>query len=206
MIKPIFLTIAMTGALQVGEIAPTLETFHPQAAAAAESPQASQTLRTYDGPAQQIPVKAQYPDIMEVSGTSSGEGVGVFFTFQPQGNALDSAAVHLFLPAGTATAADQEPLVTGPNGLMKSNGWLTNSIQRDGSADFPYPWVETVINFSIDQEQSGQILLGQIHGQAVQITLLYPAEMASAYWPAARTILDSLEFDPGLLPIHGSGL
>jgi hypothetical protein len=63
-----------------------------------------------------------------------------------------------------------------------------------------------VINFSTDQERSGQILLGQIHGQAVQITLLYPAGMASAYWPAAKTILDSLEFDPSLLPIHGSGL
>jgi hypothetical protein len=204
MIKPIFLTIAMTGALQVGAIAHTPETFHPRAVAAAASPQP--TLRTYDGPAQQIPVKAQYLDTMEVSETASGEGVGVFFTFKPQGNALDSAQVHIFLPAGAATAADQEPSVTGPNGLMQSNGWLTNRIQRDGSADFPYPWVETVINFSTDQEQSGQILLGQIHGQAVQITLLYPAEMARAYWPAARTILDSLEFDPGLLPIHGSGV
>lgn len=203
MIQPIFLTMAMIGALVVGAIAPTTEPFHPRAAAAA-SPQP--TLRTYNGPAQQIPVKAQYLDTMEVAGTGSGEGVGVFFTFKPQGNALDSAQVHIFLPAGAATAADQEPFVTGPNGLMQSNGWLTNRIQRQGSADFPYPWVETVISFSTDQEQSGQILLGQIHGQAVQVTLLYPAEMAGAYWPAARTILDSLEFDPGLLPIHGSGV
>jgi len=81
--------------------------------------------------------------------------VGVFFTFKPQGNALDSAQVHIFLPDGAATAADQEPFVTGPNGLMQSNGWLTNRIQRQGSADFPYPWVETVISFSTDQEQSG---------------------------------------------------
>ncbi len=204
MIKPTLLTMAMTGALLVAAIAPTPKPFHPRAATAAASPQP--TLRTYNGPAQQIPVKAQYLDTMEIAETGSGEGVGVFFTFKPQGNALDSAQVHIFLPAGAATAADQEPFVTGPNGLMNSNGWLTNRIQRQGSADFPYPWVETVISFSTDQEQSGQILLGQIHGQAVQVTLLYPAEMAGAYWPAARTILDSLEFDPGLLPIHGSGV
>lgn len=205
MFKPIFLTITMTGALLLATIpcAPKVSDIQVSATA---GPARAESLRTYDGPAEQIPVKAQYLNTMEVSGTGSGEGVGVFFTFKSQDNALDNAEVHIFLPAGAATAADQEPFVTGPNGLMKNNGWLTDSIQRDGSADFPYPWVETVINFSTDQEQSGYILLGQIHGQAVQVTLLYPAETASAYWPAARTVLDSLEFDPGLLPIHGSRL
>jgi ABC-type phosphate transport system substrate-binding protein len=54
------------------------------------------SLMTYNGPAENIPVTAQYPDTMEVMGTGSGEGVGVFFTFKPQGNALDDAKVHVF--------------------------------------------------------------------------------------------------------------
>jgi hypothetical protein len=51
------------------------------------------------------------------------------------------------------------------------------------------PGSETVIHFSTDQEQSGHILLGQTDGQAVQVTLLYPAEMADAYWPAAAPLV-----------------
>jgi hypothetical protein len=178
---------------------------------AAQAPEtqspALSNLQTYDETAAGIPVIAQYPaDTMEVMGTGSGEGVGVFFTFKPQGTHLDEAEVHVFLPAGATTAADQEPFVTGPGGLMDSNAWMVDSIQADGSADFPYSWVEMVINFSTDYEESGHILLGQVDGQAVQVTLFYPAEMSDAYWPAARTVLDSLEFDEELLPITSSGL
>jgi len=166
---------------------------------------APSNLQTYDGPAAEIPVTAQYPaDVMEVAGTGSGEGVGVFFTFKPQGTHLDEAEVHIFLPAGATTAAEQEPFITGSGGLMESNGWIVDSIQTDGSADFPYPWVEDVINFSTDREESGHILLGQVDGQAVQVTLFYPAEMSDAYWASARPILDSLEFDSSLLPISPS--
>lgn len=184
----------------------------------AESPQAN--LLTYNDTANGIPVTAQYSNTMEVSSSSSGEGIGVFFTFKPQGNALDEAEVHVFLPAGTATAAEQMQFVTGPNGLMETNGWTVNNTQSDESVEFPYPWVETVINFSTDKEQSGYILLGQIEGQtleqtegqvleqteeqAVQVTLLYPSEMADAYWSAAKTVLASLAFDARLLPITAS--
>lgn len=38
----------------------------------------------------------------------------------------------------------------------------------------------------------------------MQVTLLYPTEMADAYWLAAKTILDSLEFEPSLLPVTTS--
>lgn len=70
---------------------------------------------------------------MRVMGTGSSEGVGVFSSFEPQGNALDDA---------------------------------------------------------------------QAHGQAIQATLLYPAELADAHWPAATSILVSLQFDGDLLPIR----
>jgi hypothetical protein len=141
---------------------------------------------------------------MEVMATGSGEGVGVFFTFKPEGNALDEAEVHIFLPSGATSTSDLMPMITGPNGLIESNGWTLNGSRADGVTEFPYPWFEMVFDISTDQEQSGHILIGQTNGQAVQVTLLYPAEMADAYWPAAKTILDSLEFEPSLLPVTTS--
>ena len=172
------------------------------------APESSDTVQggllTYDGPAQNIPVTAQYPDTMEVMGTGSGEGVGVFFTFKPQGNALDDAEVHVFLPANTSDTGDLMEFITGPNGLIESNSWYLDNTRADNVSDFPYPWVEMVFDISTDMEQSGHIVIGQSNGQAVQVTVLYPAEMADAYWPAARTVLESLEFDADLLPVTTS--
>jgi hypothetical protein len=162
------------------------------------------TLQTYDETAEGIPVKAQYPDTMIVESTGSSEGVGVFLTFNPQGNAMDEAEVHVFLPANMASTDGLMPMITGPNGLIKSNGWTLDGSRADGATEFPYPWFEMVFDISTDQEQSGHILIGQTNGQAVQVTLLYPTEMADAYWLAVKAILDSLEFEPSLLPVTTS--
>lgn len=159
------------------------------------------TLQTYAGPAQGIPVVAQYPDTMEVSESGSGEGVGVLFTFKPQGNALDDAEVSVFLPANAASTSDLMPMITGPNGLIENNGWYLDNTRADNVSDFPYSWLEMVFDISTDFEQSGHILIGQSDGQAIQVIVLYPAEMADAFWPDARTVLDSLAFDAALLPI-----
>ena len=179
--------------------APSSETSSTESANTAEA-----SLLTYDGPAQNIPVTAQYPDTMEVMGTGSGEGVGVFFTFKPQGNALDDAEVHVFLPANTSDTGDLMEFITGPNGLIESNGWSLDNTRADNVSDFPYSWVEMVFDISTDMEQSGHIVIGQSNGQAIQVTVLYPAEMADAYWSNARTVLDTLEFDPDLLPVTSS--
>jgi hypothetical protein len=170
----------------------------------AETTTAQSGLMTYNGPAENIPVTAQYPDTMEVMGTGSGEGVGVFFTFKPQGNALDDAEVHVFLPANTSDTGDLMEFITGPNGLIENNGWSLDNTRADNVADFPYPWVEMVFDISTDMEQSGHIVIGQSNGQAIQVTVLYPAEMADAYWASARPVMDSLEFDPDLLPVTTS--
>jgi hypothetical protein len=161
-------------------------------------------LMTYEGPAEGIPVTAQYPDTMAVMGTGSGEGVGVFFTFEPQGNALDDAEVSIFLPANTADTGALMEFITGPNGLIANNGWSLDNSRADNVADFPYPWVEMVFDISTDFEQSGHIVIGQSNGQAVQVVVLYPAEMSDAFWPSARTVLDSLEFEADLLPVTTS--
>jgi hypothetical protein len=161
-------------------------------------------LQTYDGAPFNYPIRAQYPDTMQVDDGCAGEGCGFFFTFLPQGNTLDTAEVHIFLPAGAATAAEQEPLVTGPNGLIENAGWTVNEMESGATEQFPYTWVEKVINFSSDRETSGHILLGEAEGQAIQVLLLYPATMADAYWPAANTVLETLEFNPDLLPLSPS--
>lgn len=159
---------------------------------------------TYNGSETNVPVSAQYPDTMEVTSSGSGEGVGVFFTFKPQGNALDDAQVHALLPSSAPSTDQLMPMITGPNGLIESNGWILDGSRADTASEFPYPWFEMVFDISTDFEQSGHILIGQTDGQAVQVTLLYPSEMADAYWPAAETVLDSLEFDTSLLPINYS--
>jgi hypothetical protein len=161
-------------------------------------------LLTYDGPATSFPITAQYPDTMQVDGGCADEGCGFFFTFKPQNNAMDNAEVYIFLPAGVATAADQQPFVTGPDGLIENAGWVVSSVETEGSEQFPYPWLETVINFGTDQEEAGHILLGQADGQAVQVILKYPVEMAASYWNNASTILETLEFDADLLPLNVS--
>lgn len=166
----------------------------------------SGTLQTYDGTAYQYPLRAQYPDTMEVDGGCGAEGCGFFFTFVPQGNALDNADVHVFVPAGATSAAELEPRVTGPNGLIENAGWTVNEIEPGESEQFPYDWVETVISFSDDQEMSGYVLLGETSGQAVQVLLQYPEEMADAYWPNAQTVLESLEFEEELLPLAPSNV
>ncbi|MGJ3254432.1 MAG: hypothetical protein ACFE0J_25360 [Elainellaceae cyanobacterium] len=169
-----------------------------------ETSEPQSTLLTYNGPETNVPVTAQYPDTMEVSSSGSGEGVGVFFTFKPQGNALDDAEVHVFLPSGASSTSDLMPMITGANGLIENNGWTLDGSRADTASEFPYPWFEMVFDISTDFEQSGHILIGQTNGQAVQVTLLYPSEMADAYWPAAETVLDSLEFDASLLPLDNS--
>ena len=132
-------------------------------------------LRIYDEPG--MPIRAEYPDNMQVQGTSSGEGCGFNFTFKPQGHALDKAQVHIFLPAGAATAAAQEPFVTGPNGLLQNNGWKKAGETTD-TGKFPYKWVRKIISFSDpgNKDMVGKILLGEASGQAVQVMLHYPGE------------------------------
>jgi hypothetical protein len=204
--KKRLLSLLIACALTTAGGACSSQTSTPNTSSTGEPSAAEQTaqanLLIYDETANGIPVTAQYPNTMRVMGTGSGEGVGVFFTFESQGSALDDAEVHVFLPSATASAAELEPFVTGPNGLMANNGWIQKGV--GGSERFPYGWVEKVIDFSTDMEQSGHILLGQANGQAVQVTLLYPAEMADAYWPAATSILESLQFDGDMLPIRAS--
>jgi hypothetical protein len=181
----------------------------PEENASEPDPSAQANLETYDETATGIPVITQYPaDTMEVMSTGSGEGVGVFFTFKPTDTHMDEANVHVFLPSGVTSGEELEPFITGENGLLENNGWiLDNAANIEDSPyadDLSYPWVERVLAFSTDMEESGVILLGEREGQAVQVTLFYPAEMMDTYWPNAMTILDNLTFDADLLPLTAS--
>lgn len=156
-------------------------------------------LKTYDDPTMAIATK--YPSNMTVDANCSGEGCGYFFKFTPQKNALDDAEVHIFLPAGAKTAAQAE---IGLNDLIQSNGWTVAS-KSTSPQEWKYPWVKKVITFSTDKEMAGHILIGETNGQGVRVTLLYPAEMSGAYVPAAKIILDNLQFKPDKLPITTQG-
>jgi len=158
----------------------------------------------YDEP--QMPIRTQYPPTMHAEGGCSGEGCGFTFTCQPQGNALDKAEVHIFLPRGAATAAAHEPFVTGPRGLLESNGWKKETGAKD-TAQFPYGWVKKVIGFSDPRQvgMRGEILLGEAGGQAVQVTLYYPGALSKAFLPNADVILGNLHFKRDKLPLGKSG-
>jgi len=153
---------------------------------------APEGLRSYDGRGEGIPLTARYPDGMTAQSTASSEGAAVYFRFSPREDALANAEVHVYLPTGAATAADQEPFVTGPNGLIANNGWAVVGRSATATAQFPYPWIDTVIDFHAPGGQSGHVLLGNAHGHAVQVTLLYPDSLPDAYWSSARTVLDTL--------------
>jgi hypothetical protein len=163
-------------------------------------------LQRYDGTAYRYPIRARYPASMAVDGGCMGEGCGFSFIYLPRGNALDDAKVHVFLPAGTGSAADLHGMVTGPDGLLDRAGWTINSSQQGGAGAFPYDWVETVIRFSAAPGQAGHVLLGETSGQAVQVVMTYPVDMAQAFRRDARIILESLEFEDALLPLASAAV
>lgn len=179
------------------------EAAKPEPQAKEQGQKATTQLQTYDEPG--MPIRAQYPDAMKVEGGCAGEGCGFTFTFKPQGNALDKAKVHIFLPVGAATAAAQEPFVTGPNGLLANNGWKKAG-ETTNTGEFPYGWVRKIVTFSDpgNKEIVGTILLGETHGQAVQVTLYYPAAMANDFLTKANLILENLQLKSDKLPLKRS--
>jgi hypothetical protein len=155
--------------------------------------------RIYDEP--NMPISTQYPVSLTASTTCSGEGCGLYFKF-PDG-ALDSAKVHIFLPKGAATAAAQEKFVTGPHGLMESNGWKNDGESCD-TGSFPYAWIRKIISFSDRSNDGmvGKVLMGETNGQAVQLTLYYPSDMGKEFLEGAKVILENLYFKSDQLPLR----
>jgi hypothetical protein len=160
-------------------------------------------LQIYDEP--NMAIRTEYPDTMKAEGTGSGEGSGFIFSFKPRGNALDKAEVHIFLPRGAATAADQEPFVTGPKGLLENNGWKKEGETTD-TGKFPYGWAKKIISFTDPGNKGmvGKILLGETSGQAVQVTLYYPSDMSHEFLANANVILEKLHFKSDKLPLGKS--
>ena len=150
-------------------------------------------------------IRTEYPDAMVAQGMGSGEGSGFIFTFKPQGNALDKAKVHIFLPRGAATAATQEPFVTGPKGLFASNGWKKEGETTD-TGKFPYGWVKKIISFTDPGNKGmvGEILLGEASHQAVEVILYYPADLKADFLTNAKLILGHLQFKSDKLPLGKS--
>ena len=147
-------------------------------------------------------IRTKYPDTMKVEAAGSGEGSGFNFKYKPHGKALDQAEVHIFLPRGVATAAAQEPFVTGKNGLLANNGWKKEG-ETGAGGDFPYGWVKKVLSFSDPKHAGmmGNILLGETHGQAVQVVLYYLGSHGKDFLADAGVILKNLYFKGDKLPL-----
>jgi len=156
-------------------------------------------LKSYDEPTMAIATK--YPDTMTVDANCSGEGCGYFFKFKPQNSALDQSEVHIFLPAGAKTAADAE---IGLDRLMQGNDWKKAEIATP-SSEFNYPWVKKIIPFWAEPGMAGYIFIGEIYSQGVRAVLLYPAKLYETFIPAAKSVLDNLQFKPEKLPITTQG-
>ena len=163
------------------------------------TPASQGNLKSYDEP--EMAIATKYPDTMTVDATCAGEGCGYFFKFKPQNNALDQAEVHLFLPAGAKTAHDAE---IGLDSLVQGNGWKTAETATTAS-EFTYPWVKKIIPFKAEQGMAGYIIIGEIYRQGVRAVLLYPAELYETFMPAAKSVLDNLQFKPEKLPINTQG-
>ena len=187
--------IALTGGTGLS-YAQSVLTMSPQIITQAAS-------KTYNGPEYNFPIKTQYPNTMQVDGGCAGEGCGFSFTFLPQNNDLDNAEVHIFIPRGTKTAAEQAVLITGPNGLIENNNWAIVSLGTT-TQYLPADWVKTVIDFAADDGETGQIILGEVNGQAIQVMIIYPTAMADQFWSAAAMVLQNLTFETELLPLQPS--
>lgn len=193
------LTVKVTGGAAAGHG----QEPHAKEQGKKEPAKGEQKNRIYDET--NMPIRTEYPDTMKVEGTGSGEGSGFIFTFKPQGNTLDNAKVHIFLPRGAATASAHEPFVTGPKGLLENNGWKKEGETKD-TGKFPSGWVKKVISFSDHKNKgmAGKILLGEASGQAVQVILYYPGDRAEEFLANANLILDKLHFKDDKLPLKKS--
>jgi hypothetical protein len=154
--------------------------------------------RIYDEAA--MPIRTQYPGSMSAAASCSGEGCG--FNFKFKDGVMDQAEVHIFLPRGAATAAAQEPFVTGARGLLETNGWKNEGESKE-TGNFPYGWVRKVIDFSDlrNKDMVGKILLGEADGQAVEVILYYPGERGREFLANAGVILENLHFKSDKLPL-----
>lgn len=155
-------------------------------------------LVNYDDPVMAIATK--YPSNMDISPICSGEGCGYFFNFKPQKNGLDAAQLTINLMRGETTAAETEKFLTQPGGLLESNGWKPNKSQIPAQL-LNYSWVKKVIPFAAADKMKGYILVGEIHGQGVRVTLFYPDKMYNTYGQSAKIILDNLKFKADKLPL-----
>ena len=190
------LSVKVTG----GEAGAKDEKAHHESPHHTPAHKATGNLHTYDDP--HMAIRTQYPDAMKVEATGSSEGSGFLFKYKPHGKALDKAEVQIFLPRGVATAAAQEPFVTGKNGLLANNGWKKEG-ETGASEDFPYSWVKKVLSFSDPNHAGmfGNILLGETHGQAVQVVLYYSGAQGRDFLADARAILQHLHFKSDKLPL-----
>jgi hypothetical protein len=88
---------------------------------------------------------------------------------------------------------------------LATNDWKPAAASKD-TPGFPYGWVRKIISFADPRNtgMKGEILLGEISGQAVQVILYYPNDMSQEFLANAHVILKNLHFKSDKLPLGKS--
>ncbi len=149
------------------------------------------TLTLFEQPG--VPLTTYYAEeTFEVRATSAGEGTSIQFS----GQGAENAYVQIYVPRGTSSVAEMEERVSGPAGLVETNGWNVTST----TGPRPYSWVQQRVDFEADynaqQNLMGTVYVGEINGQAFTATVHYPADTGDGFAPQAGQILENLQVTP----------
>ncbi|WP_414566451.1 MULTISPECIES: hypothetical protein [unclassified Anabaena] len=131
-----------------------------------------------------------YPDEDFISeGVSSGEGTGVRFISNFDGNKNEDAYVSFSFLNSFQTLEQLRNFVNGASGLIASNGWQIVNQTQDAS----YPWSQEQIVFREGQDITGVIYLGEQNGKVFYAVTHYPLEYGDGFAPRADFILQNLQ-------------
>ncbi|MCG6137134.1 MAG: hypothetical protein MET45_21285 [Nostoc sp. LLA-1] len=131
-----------------------------------------------------------YPDEDFISeGVSSGEGTGVRFISNFDGNKNEDAYVSFSFLNSFQTIEQLRNFMNGASGPIASNGWQVVNQTQDAS----YPWSQEQIVFRKGQDITGVIYLGEQNGKVFYAVTHYPLEYGDGFAPRADFILQNLQ-------------
>lgn len=122
-------------------------------------------------------------------GVSSGEGTGVKFITNFDGQKNEDAYVSISFLNSFQTIEQLRNFVRGESGLIASNKWEFVNQTQDAS----YPWAQEQILFRNGQDITGVIYLGQQDNKVFYVVTHYPLEYGDGFIPRADFILKNLE-------------
>ncbi|MBD2409918.1 hypothetical protein H6H01_04155 [Nostoc calcicola FACHB-3891] len=122
-------------------------------------------------------------------GFSSGEGTGVRFISNVDGNKNENAYIAISFPNSFKTLEQLRSFVNGTSGLMGSNGWKVLS----NTEDLSYGWTKQKIVFNEGEDMGGIVYLGQQNGKIFYVIIHCPSDYQEGFFPRADLVLRDLQ-------------